>query len=368
MGSLPHPSSFIPAPLTGEIQSVSAEAERSGMLHLLQLTLIYDEQWFNLYVPRAFGGLGLSLPEGLRKQECLAWADGSTGWVVTLCSGANWFIGFLQPRLAKELFKNDRVCLAGSGRPSGIAKITGNGYEITGYWDNASGAPHATAFTANCVLEKEGTILQNADGSPLVHPFLFLREEVILYRNWNAIGMIATASYSFEVKQLVVTPDRRFIIDPAQAFLPDPIYQYPFLQFAEATLAVNSSGMAARFLDLCGIMFAEKVKHKKEKEKKAMSFLLGEAEANLQELRQSFYKAVQDSWDECEQSKPIPLSLLEDVSRTSRRLASGARHWVNELYPLCGLAAANPGTEINRVWRNLHTASQHSLLAFQEMP
>ena len=28
--------------------------------------------------------------------------------------------------------------------------------------------------------------------------------------------------------------------------------------------------------------------------------------------------------------------------------------------PQCGMAAALSGNEINRVWRNLHTASQHS--------
>jgi hypothetical protein len=52
------------------------------------------------------------------------------------------------------------------------------------------------------------------------------------------------------------------------------------------------------------------------------------------------------------------------VSEASLALAKQAQHIVNVLYPYCGLRAASPDTEINRVWRDLHTASQHALLTF----
>ncbi len=85
----------------------------------------------------------------------------------------------------------------------------------------------------------------------------------------------------------------------------------------------------------------------------------------LQILRQSFYEAVEISWEECSESRPLSDALLKKVSEASRRLAAGARRLVDELYPWCGLVAADPDTEINRVWRNLHTASQHNLLTVQ---
>ena len=70
----------------------SVASEQLRKLHPEQLSLIYKQNWFNMYVPKEFGGLALSLPAGLRLEESLAWADGSLGWTVTLCSGANWFI------------------------------------------------------------------------------------------------------------------------------------------------------------------------------------------------------------------------------------------------------------------------------------
>ncbi len=100
---IPHPSLLIPTALTDEIIHLSAEAEGLGVLHPRQLSLIYEYKWFKLFVPRSQGGLELSLPEGLRLEEGLAWADGSLGWTVTLCGGANWFIGFIPPESAAAL-------------------------------------------------------------------------------------------------------------------------------------------------------------------------------------------------------------------------------------------------------------------------
>ena len=91
--TVPHPSFFIDEHIIDTLRKYAGEAERAGSLNPQQLSIIYKEHWFNLFVPKEYGGLELSLPEALSIQEALAWADGSTGWTVTLCSGANWFIG-----------------------------------------------------------------------------------------------------------------------------------------------------------------------------------------------------------------------------------------------------------------------------------
>jgi alkylation response protein AidB-like acyl-CoA dehydrogenase len=337
MNPVPHPSDFIDPVKTGILRERAAEAEASGMLHSQQLSMIRTEGWFKLFVPKKFRGLDLSLPEGLRVQEALAWADGSTGWTVTLCSGANWFIGFLPEEISAELFYDDKVCLSGSGTPSGQATFTNPGYKINGAWNYATGAPHATAFTANCFIEQE-------DG-PLIKAFIFLKDEVDVVNNWKVMGMIATASHRFMVKDLLVKENRSFFIEPGRAVLPQLIYQYPFQQFAEATLAVNLSGMAVRFLELC--------------QKQPIS---ERAVIELGEARAVFYSAISSSWNDLSGVRSIDPILLELVSRTSKELAAISRRLSDEVFPYCGMIAANPDSEINRVWRNIHVASLHSLL------
>lgn len=356
--NIPHPSNFIDAKYTDIIRHYAAAAEKDGALHFEQLKVIRQQKWFNLFVPKVYGGLQLTLEQGLQIEEAVAWADGSTGWTVTLCSGAGWFIGFLHPATAAELFADSRVCLAGSGRASGIAKDLGDTFEISGHWNYATGALIATAFTANCKIEKGGHLQFDDKGNPVVLSFVFLNTEVDLHPNWKTVGMIATASNSFSVQQLKVNKNRAFLIDSGKVQLENDIYQYPFLQFAEATLAVNNSGMAMRFLDLCEILAEDKEAGKQL----MLTEKTAAAKLQLQQHRKLFYLAIHNSWQIWMQNKTHDLQSLLQVSTASRALATAARSLVDEVYPYCGLIAASTDTEINRVWRNLHTSSQHSLL------
>ncbi len=347
MNTISHPSEFIPEELVDIIRKTAHEAEKLKQLHPSQLRIIHEQKWFELFVPKIYGGLELSLPEALRLEEALAWTDGSVGWTVTLCGGAGWFIGFLEPEIISDVFNIHATCIAGSGKAAGIAKMVEDGYEITGIWDYATGADYATAFTANCVVA--------AGGNQVIQPFLFLRDEVKVHENWNSMGMIATGSHSFEVSRLRIKKNRGFHIDGQYAMLPQPVYQYPFLAFAETTLAVNISGMGVRFLDLCAILF-------RQKEIDYIQPHLENASKKMEDARQLFYEVAQNSWQECLNNRSIPSLLLKDITLTSRKLSTAARQVVNDLYPCCGLGAANPDTEMNRIWRNIHTASQHSLL------
>lgn len=363
-----HPSRVIATGLTDKIRSLAAAAEELGQLHPDQLAIIYEQGWFNLFVPKQYGGLELSLPEALRIEEALAWTDGSTGWTVTLCSGANWFVGFLDPSAAPEIYKDRKVCLAGSGKASGIARITKDGYTISGQWNYATGSLHATAFTANCTIEKNGVMLQDAAGDPLVYSFWFHKDEVSIRKNWNSIGMAATASHGFEVKEVTVPSNRSFLLQPGKAVLADPVYHFPFLAFAEATLAVNYSGMAVNFLDLCRDLFEEKLSRPSTSRSTLppLRDMLQEAEQELNTARSLFYAAINSSWDTMVSTQSVSDEQLQSISHTSRRLATIARNKVDLLYPFCGITAADPSTAINRVWRDLHTASQHSLLVFPQ--
>ena len=332
----------------------------SGDLHPDQLTLIYEQKWFKMFVPVEYGGLGWSLPRVLNVEEALSWADGSTGWVVTLCSGAGWFSGFIEPTLLKEMLPPETMCIAGSGAPGGVALATGDGYEITGRWKYASGAMHATLFTANCIVEDESGRQQNPGDPPAIAAFLFLKEEVVVHPTWKSIGMVATGSHSFEAEKLVVPANRRFIIEGKYAWADDPVYRYPFQQLAETTLSVNLSGMAVRFLDLCGPLLAERARRRGSTGADADE-RLDHAWLTINRYRSDFYRAVQRSWAICERGEEPRPEVLHEVSQASYALAHGALRLVDELYPYCGMPAADPREEISRVWRNIHTASQHAL-------
>jgi indole-3-acetate monooxygenase len=348
------PSEILQPGIAEKIRAEAAHAEVSRCLTAIQHNIIVEQQWFNMYVPKSHGGLELQLPEILKREEAIAWADGSTGWVVTLCSGAAWFVGFLSPSLINEVFHDKHVCFAGSGAVTGTAEKTKGRYQINGHWKYATGSLLATVFTMNCHVVENGVKLYEADGSPVIESFLLKRSEVKVNKTWHAMGMIATGSHSFEVNNVSVPSDRAFVIRPDQATSDNIIFQHPFLQLAETTLAVNISGMAFRFVELCETLLSKKHSH-------YFSEKIADIQFKLNETRDEFYEKCDNAWSVLREGRCIPDFTLHEVSRLSHQLVDASRAAVNALYAMCGLGAADTRTEINRVWRNFHTAAQHSL-------
>lgn len=364
-----HPSTLLQPEWIEIIRSEAAEAERTGLLQPRQLELIYQQQWFKLLVPKVYSGKEKTLPEMVRLEESLAWADGSVGWVITLCSGAGWFGGFMPVKTAQEIFKNPKVCLAGSGASNGTAVKAGQNFIISGKWKYASGAQHATHFTENCMVKEASQNVVNADENPLIKSFIIDATDVKLIPAWKHTGMMGTGSDAFEINDVLISAENSFKIDPDFAVIDTPLYRYPFLQLAEATLVANLSGMAIRFMDLAEVIFQEKLGQNKLSvhQKSVLSATFKRLAINFNQVRSAFYQALDHSWELLlSNEKSMLKDALQKVSRTSRQLAKISRETVNELYPFCGLQAASPDTEINRVWRDLHTASQHSLLTFLE--
>ncbi|MBA3829361.1 MAG: acyl-CoA dehydrogenase [Taibaiella sp.] len=363
---LQHPALLLSVEDADIIRSFSSDAEKLRLLHPAQLAVFYRQQWFKALVPAAYGGLELPLPEMVALEEAVSYADGSASWVMTLCSGAGWFAGFIDPVVAAIFFSGTNICICGSGAATGYAEKLVGGYSISGTWLHATGAPHATAFTANCIIKENGIILLNEKSEPVIRSFIFLKEEVTIIPKWNSIGMIATASFGFQVTDLHVSSDRCFIISPGSAVMPSPLYQYPFLQLAEVTLAANLSGMAMHFMDIANEYFSKKTGRNKIllSQEPVINKISQTVMETMSNARAAFYTILNKSWQQIIANSSINEEILQAVSTSSRALAAAARAATDSLYPYCGLSAADPSSELNRTWRDIHTASQHTMLLY----
>jgi len=349
-----------------KVKRFAASSEKMGELHPEILELAYQEDWFKLFVPKIYGGAGKKLPEILRLEEQLAQADGSLGWTITLCAGAAWFAGFLNPELAEEVFADRKVCFAGSGAVGGNAIKTANGYLINGHWKYASGALHATIFTANCALKnQDGSDILDEGGNPKVLSFILKKDEVKILSGWSYFGLVATGSHAFEVNNLEVPANRTFKINNDIKFK-DEGFDYPFLQLAETTLVVNTLGMTNHFIELVEDEFLSRSGLKRYSEEQILYFKseLKACKTEISELRDNFYKTFDESWEQLQNNSTITDEKLKQVSLLSRTLAHACWRVTGKLFPYAGLEAAKTETEINRVWRDIHTASQHALLTF----
>lgn len=344
----------------------AARADEDRWLHPAQQALIHRRGWLRMLAPRALGGEELSLPDVVRLEEALARVDGSMAWTVTLCAGAGWFAGFLDPQLAREILATKRVCLAGSGAPTGHADRDGEGWRIGGRWDFASGAPMATHFTFNAILRDGGQPLLDDAGQPRIQAFVVPAALVHIVPNWRTMGLRATASHAYEIRDEWVHARHGFTIDPAAARAQGPLYRFPFMPFAFVTLAANVAGMGQHFVDLAVGAIAQR----RDRfhgggpliETAAVRAVLDGARAGLNEARGRLYALLDTTWAHAAAGGQVDEHDAARLQSLAMGWVSASRRAVDTLYPYCGLYAAREDSEINRVWRDFQTGSQHALL------
>jgi len=328
-----------------------------------QLELIYRRKWFKIWIPPELGGLGLTLPEGLHLLDDLAYWDGGLTWTVTLCSGANLFVGFIDPVVGDQVFEADRVCFGGSGQASGTATHEGDHYRLCGFWKYATGAPHLTHFTLNAQILEAGNPVLDEKGEPLIKSFFVDRDHVLVHYDWDTFGLEATASHSFSLEDIVVDGRQSFEIDAAKSTRKELLYQYPFMPFAELTLLVNFTGMYKRFLDLIEKLFVLKSNQSKweKSESKAAFRLLDDFQQDYMMRKDEVMNLAYHSWDNLCDGIDNATIYAEIASKSRDFVASILTNTVI-LYPHTGISGAAIDHEINIIFRNIFTASQHKLL------
>ncbi|GGW24835.1 acyl-CoA dehydrogenase [Arenibacter certesii] len=311
------------------------------------LDWIEKENFWNIWVPQKHGGLQMSLVEGLGQLKSLAKIDGSLGWTVTLCSGANFFIGNLQPAVVQEIFgvNASQICFGGSGGVFGTAEKQGDSYIISGRWHYATGADYLSHFTLNAKIMKNGTALINEDGSPMIRSFVLPKNKVQIIENWNTMGLKATVTHSFDVKEVMVNEKFSFLYN--QVLLDYPIFKIPFSVFADLTLWVNYIGMAQHFLE------------------EATAILPNEQLNKLEDTIEQADTYISGFAREIEATIANQLVCVEDsVVKIHSRAADSVQaitKSIIEVYPLLGVGASRENNQINQIFRDYFTATQHHI-------
>jgi len=306
---------------------------------------IHEERLLQIWVPKVYGGLGLRLNQGLKLLFDWSKIDGSLGWMLTLCSGANFFSRNLKTNIAKELFSNPKTCFGGSGMVGGTAeKQTDGTFLINGLWHFATGAPHLSHFTLNASLTENGNPLLDDSGNELIRSFVISKNQTEIIPNWKSMGMKATGTYSFKVENIKVTEDYSFIYD--EFFTGDAMDKIPFRIFADLTLLVNYLGMASHF---------------SEEAIKIRSYL--DLKFFDEKINKSMVKVIEFA-DEVEgllnESKAITPEKQLEIHDYSSDLVDNLSHQILQIYIQLGIKASHIDSAVYQVFCDYFTATQHS--------
>lgn len=306
---------------------------------------IHEEGLLKIWVPKKYGGLGYRFEEGLKALFGWAETDGSFGWMLTLCAGANYFSRNIKPEVAQLLFTHSETCFGGSGMIGGTAeKQNDDTYLINGSWNFATGAPHLTHFTLNAKITDNGKPIIDEDGNEVIRSFIIKKEHAKIIPNWKSMGMKASGTYSFIVENVLVSEDYSFVYDTF--FTNDILDSIPFRIFADLTLLVNYLGIASHFIEEAEYIrpeihfksFAESV----EKHLENVLNIAREVENILGD-----YKEISD--DQQHEIHQYGVELVQKLS-----------HQILTVYTQLGIRATDTNSTVYQVFCDYFTAAMHS--------
>lgn len=306
---------------------------------------IHHERLLQIWVPKVYGGLGLRLNQGLQLLFDWSKIDGSLGWMLTLCSGANFFSRNLKPNIAKELFSNPQTCFGGSGMIGGTAeKQTDGTFLINGLWHFATGAPHLSHFTLNAKLTEKGNPLLDESGNELIRSFVIYKNQAEIIPNWKSMGMKATGTYSFKVDNVKVTEEYSFIYD--EFFTDDALDKIPFRIFADLTLLVNYLGMASHFAE-------EAIKIRPHLDLNFFDKKIEDAMVKVIDFANEIERLLNVS-------ETITQEIQSEIHDYSSNLVDSLSHQILQIYIQLGIKASHTDSAVYQVFCDYFTATQHS--------
>ncbi len=191
--------------IADDLEAEAVPSEELGKLTDKAVELMFSSGIVDTYLPKKLGGMGLYPGEAIPILERVSYIDGSIGWVNTIFSSAGLLVNYLSDEILNEFSSQDEVVMFGAvSNGKGTAELTEDGWKISGNYRYASGIKHAQyVFTP---------AMKIIDGKPVPPPqgmgyFLVPTSEIELQGGWDTIGLRATGSVDFSVKDCVVPKD-----------------------------------------------------------------------------------------------------------------------------------------------------------------
>lgn len=332
----------LPNEIISTIRKEAFIADQQNALTTTQWQIIKDYNWINIWLPKDLGGNDLSFPEIVRQLKELAWVDGTISWTVTLCSGANWFAGFLQdPHTVFQLPNN---VWAGSGQANGILTPVDGGYLLSGEWQYATGIENATHITFNAKLK---------DSQEVWSGFLYPHQIKILY-TWNKMGMRGTGTHNFAVDNVMISPSQIFRIEEDKTTHRSKVFKIPFQIMAMATLTANYTGMFEHFWEEA-LLIAE------AENKVYIADKIHSYQFSLNNSINHFLEQIDNMWNTVSGGYKIDDNTNVLFIIRCKELIKEQYRNIHEVFPHLGMQAVDAKSMINLIWRDLYTASQHAM-------
>jgi alkylation response protein AidB-like acyl-CoA dehydrogenase len=351
------------------IRAGAAESERLGRLAPAVVDALRRADLFRILLPADMGGGGLTIPESIEVLERVAALDASTGWTLTILADGP----LLTRRLSRDAFEtvsaDPTALVAGSLNPATVrAERAEGGYVFSGTATYLSGSAHARWLSVAAVVTEHGRFVVD-DGVLQIRAGTFPIDRARCLDTWHVSGMRATNSSHYDFHDVAIAEPWTF--DPfAGSTGPDTddiFLRIPLIAQLGGGLVANAVGAARNAIDRFADLAAGKVPvggdPARLAERAPAQRAVGEAEGLYRAARAALVDGVDTVWQRGAARLPfgaVDVAGYRVSMVTATRLAAQA---VDVIHDVSGMDAVMTGSTIDRCWRDVHTITQHLLLA-----
>ncbi len=306
--------------------------------------------------PREVGGAELTLPECVDVFTEISRADGSAGWsLMASATTAAFFGAYGADEFVEKMFANGVPLAAGQFAPNGTARRDGTDWIVNGDYQFASGIDVAEWVGA-------GTITEPAEGEDAEILFtVFPVGQAERRGNWDVLGLRATASEDYAVRDVRVPDGAAFPFFAPTRRRGGPIYELGVLGLVTVGHAGFALGVVRRAVEELRVVAA--TKHRlgaasplRDSERFLHDFAVLEMRARANELltRDQFAHA-----QTVIESTGAPDPAVSNALRaTTVRITQDGADIVRGCYLLAGTSGLRAGP-LERCFRDIHAGTQH---------
>lgn len=313
---------------------------------------------FGIMTPEEVGGCEQSINDAIDVFAEISRADGSTGWC--LMAGAStiaYFGAYAEDAFVEEVFADGVPLAAGQFAPKGIGTPDGDGYRLNGGYQFGSGISYAEWVGA-------GFLVPPKEGSDAPAEFLFTivpRSEVNVQGNWDVLGLVNTASYDYELKEVYTPKAGTFLFAAPTRRRGSKLFEIGVIGLTAAGHAGFAIGVARRALDELRSIAKTKVRmgavsFLKDSESYLLS--LGSLESRLEGARAWVRTAFADIEQYVHAHGRVDPVKNNVVRQATVFVTQEAADIVRQAYLLAGTTGLRDGV-LQRCFRDIHAGSQH---------
>jgi len=299
--------------------------------------------------PSSHVGNHYPLRDVLELIKMVARGDGSAGWLamiyLTSAVGGHWLGDAGRDEVLAD---GVRTLVAGVLAPRGRANTVQDGFYLSGQWPFGSGSADADWMGLGAVIDDE---------PERTGVFFIPRAEIKTLPTWQVVGLRATASNDQVVEGVFVPASRVAYLDGPN-LTGEAIANFPIFGLLAAGIGAVAVGIAeaavGEVVELSGAK-TPTGSNRRLVDRAAAQEAVARAHAGLESAWHYLDRAVAVT-EIANRSDKVRLRLAATNAMET------SRHVVDSLYSLAGGSSIYERSPMQRLLRDIHTASQHMMV------